>query len=362
MLGHHQYHPTHYHSTRIAAIAGVVIVLLWAMCAPRKLSGQGFAGPGRYQIVNTANGRGLVVDRDDQSRVRLVGGDREWFRQGWDITPTGDRRRFFIRSSVNGNALEPFGDRRNAEVRAVEFTGSPRQQWRIETDPSGNTTIVSYFGRPLQVEGERGFYSLRPVAREDRDYRAEHRGHVETIPAGASITVRTNEMIHANARDQRVYTGVVNQDVMDETGRLAVPRGSNVELLVRAEPNGDLVLDMDSIIVNGQRYGMSADAEINAQQREGLGGNKRTGEFVGGGAVIGSILGAIAGGGKGAAIGAASGAAAGAGAQIFTRGRSIHVPPESLITFRLERPLLIGAPDRGFDRDGMHYHPQDRDR
>ena len=37
---------------------------------------------------------------------------------------------------------------------------------------------------------------------------------------------------------------------------------------------------------------------------QGIGKNKRTAEYVGGGAVLGTLLGAIAGGGKGAAIGA----------------------------------------------------------
>ena len=54
--------------------------------------------------------------------------------------------------------------------------------------------------------------------------------------------------------------------------------------------------------------------------KAGVGGNKRTAEYVGGGTALGAVIGAIAGHGKGAAIGAASGAAAGAGAQIFTRG------------------------------------------
>ena len=62
-------------------------------------------------------------------------------------------------------------------------------------------------------------------------------------------------------------------------------------------------------------------------------------------------------GGKGAAIGAAAGAATGAGTQMATRGRAIHVPLESLLTFRLEQPLYVSAvPDDGYMREGHHYH------
>jgi hypothetical protein len=92
-------------------------------------------------------------------------------------------------------------------------------------------------------------------------------------------------------------------------------------------------------------------------EKEGVGKNKRTAKYVGGGAVIGSMIGAIAGGGKGAAIGAIAGGAAGAGAQTITRGRDIHVPAESLLTFRLDRPLMLShSGDNGYSRNGRHYH------
>jgi hypothetical protein len=97
---------------------------------------------------------------------------------------------------------------------------------------------------------------------------------------------------------------------------------------------------MDSITVNGRRYRVStADKEVD--NPKDLGKNKRTGEFVGGGAVLGAIIGAIAGGGKGAAIGGAAGAGAGAAAQVVTRGKAVHVPAETVIRFRLDRPLRL---------------------
>src|SRR5678815_4412493 len=56
------------------------------------------------------------------------------------------------------------------------------------------------------------------------------------------------------------------------------------------------------------------------------------------------------------AIGAAVGAAGGAGAQIITKGRSVYLPAESLVTFRLARRLNVGVADTGFDRENRHYH------
>jgi hypothetical protein len=110
--------------------------------------------------------------------------------------------------------------------------------------------------------------------------------------------------------------------------------------------------------VNGRRLGVEADnSAVTAEREEGLGANSRTGRYVGTGAVIGAIIGAVTGGGKGAAIGAGVGAAGGAGAQVLTRGDKVKVPSESLVTFRLQTPLQTGVADRGFSRNGLHYHP-----
>ncbi len=180
-----------------------------------------------------------------------------------------------------------------------------------------------------------------------------------TIDAGTTITVRTNESIDAKDSDGRVFSSVVEQDVLDRNGNIAIPRGSDAELIVKKTSDKELVLDLDSITVNGQRYSIQGETQTNAassQRKEGIGANKRTGRYVGGGAAIGAIIGAIAGGGKGAAIGAGAGAAAGAGAQVLTRGGTVKVPAESLLTFRLAQPLRAGIADNGYTNHGRHYH------
>jgi hypothetical protein len=185
----------------------------------------------------------------------------------------------------------------------------------------------------------------------------------DRVPVGKDITVRTNEKIDLKgASDGRIYTGVVDRDVMDSSGHVAIPRGSNAELIVRNVSSSERAVDLESITVGGNRYVVAATGQENTSetQKEGVGKNKRTAKYVGGGAVIGSIIGAIAGGGKGAAIGAIAGGAAGAGAQTITRGRDIHVPAESLLTFRLDRPLELrtglNSRDNGYDRNGQHFH------
>jgi hypothetical protein len=188
----------------------------------------------------------------------------------------------------------------------------------------------------------------------------------EQVAPGTEITVRTNERIDLDKWDRgRIYPATVDRDVRAIDGDLVILRGSPAELIVRQVGDHDLALDLESVTVNGRRYLVNAPGEaVNTHRRPGVGENARTGKFVGGGALFGTIIGAIAGGGKGAAIGAVAGAATGAGAQMATRGREIHVPVESLLTFRLQAPLYVSAePDRGYMREGHHYHdyPENRD-
>lgn len=179
--------------------------------------------------------------------------------------------------------------------------------------------------------------------------------NIGRIEGGTQITVRTTENIDERSLDDRVFAGEVAEDVTDMSGRVAIPRGSPVELVVRDERDGDMVLDLDSVVINGQRFGVRAGNErVDAAPRRD--DDRRTGTYVGGGALLGTIIGAVTGGGKGALIGAAAGAAAGAGAGILTRGHEIRVPQDALVTFRLERPLDVGAADEGYDRDGRHFH------
>ncbi len=187
----------------------------------------------------------------------------------------------------------------------------------------------------------------------NRDWDAT-RDRISRIEQGTVVAVRTDDRIEAERFDPRIYTGTVEDNVWGTDGRLAIPRGATVELMVREARDRDLILDLESVTIRGERYALRADAE-RIESRSGVGANRRTGKFAGGGALIGGIIGAIAGGGKGAAIGAGAGAAAGLGAAAV-RGRNVRLPAESVVTFRLDRGLDIGIADSGYDRDGRHYH------
>jgi hypothetical protein len=165
------------------------------------------------------------------------------------------------------------------------------------------------------------------------------------IPSGTTFAIRTNQEI-ANASPGQTFTAQVEQDIMDQSGALLVPKGSPAELTVVETSSGgavgtpDMELAIRSITVSGRKYPITTDT-VEREGEQGLGANRRTAEMVGGGAVLGAVIGAVAGGGEGAAIGATVGAAGGAAAQVLTRGREIRVPAESVLTFRLQQPWRL---------------------
>jgi hypothetical protein len=170
------------------------------------------------------------------------------------------------------------------------------------------------------------------------------------VASGTQVSVRTEESIDsAKAVEGQTFPAEVTKDVRDADGAVVIPRGANAAIVIRSASKGghfrgtsDLVLDLASVAIDGRQYRLET-VNLSQHGREGVGKNKRTAEFTGGGAALGAIIGAIAGGGKGAAIGAGSGAGAGALTQILTRGGSIKVPVESVLTFRLEQPLRVVA-------------------
>jgi hypothetical protein len=170
------------------------------------------------------------------------------------------------------------------------------------------------------------------------------------LPVGTQISVRNEETIDsARAVDGQTFAAEVTKDIRDAAGDCVIPRGANAQIVIRSAAKGgkirgasDLILDLGSVSIDGRQYRLTT-TDVVERGRNGVGANKRTVEFAGGGAAVGAIIGAIAGGGKGAAIGGGSGAGAGALTEILTKGASVKVPVESILTFRLESPLVVEA-------------------
>ncbi|HZQ90654.1 MAG TPA: hypothetical protein VFA60_02550 [Terriglobales bacterium] len=160
------------------------------------------------------------------------------------------------------------------------------------------------------------------------------------LPEGSEIKVRTDTAIPAKPAANARYTASVSNDVTDSSGAVVIPRGSRATLVAVPNPDGkDTTLDLRSVRVNGQSYLLQAPGETSSSP-EGLGANKRTAKYVGGGAAIGAVLGALLGGGKGAGIGAIVGGAGGAAGQVLT-GKKKEMPAETELSFKLAQNLQL---------------------
>jgi hypothetical protein len=115
---------------------------------------------------------------------------------------------------------------------------------------------------------------LSPIAsaqNRDRNPDRERNRDSETftiLERGTVIPVRTSEAIDVEKSDNRIYIGIVDREVRGDDGRLAIPRGSEVELIVRATADNTLVIDLESVVPNGQRYAIKTDAKRIDSQRD----------------------------------------------------------------------------------------------
>jgi hypothetical protein len=167
------------------------------------------------------------------------------------------------------------------------------------------------------------------------------------LPSGTELSVQTDETIDGStAADGQTFAADVTEAVRDADGKVVIPAGAKAQVVIKSLTQGgkikgqaDLVLDLASVSIDGRQYALST-ADLEEKGRAGLGKNKRTAEFLGGGAAIGGIVGGLLGGGKGAAIGAGVGAGGGTAAQAMTRG-NIRVEAETILTFKLDAPLKI---------------------
>lgn len=162
------------------------------------------------------------------------------------------------------------------------------------------------------------------------------------VPKDTEIKVRTDVAIPAKPAAGSSYGARVSDDVKDNSGAVLIPRGSRARLVAMSQgANKDATLDLRYVTLDGRRYVLT-NASEGKTGPGGLGANKRTAKYVGGGAAVGAVLGAIFGGGKGAAIGALAGGAGGAGAQVYT-GRKKEIPAETELKYKLADDLQLRA-------------------
>ncbi len=229
----------------------------------------------------------------------------------------------------------------------VAFQDDHGRDYRFRTSEVDRISFTGFNDRP-NPSYDRPRADGNQVYSEPNIRRNGYSG-TRVLPVGAEISVRTTTTINSrNAGEGETFSASVERDVLDGAGDVVIPRGSPAELIVRdinggnSRNSNDLILDVQAVSVDGQRFLIyTEDLAQGGSGRRGLGANRRTGEFVGGGTALGTLLGAVAGGGKGALIGALAGAAAGVGTQVLTRGREVRVPSESVLNFRLDQPVYM---------------------
>ncbi len=171
---------------------------------------------------------------------------------------------------------------------------------------------------------------------------------IRTLPAATTIMVRNNDTIRAGSTQAgQTFPAVIVRDVIGSDGGVAIPKGADATLVVRAakgqgkvKGQSQIVIDLASVDVAGRHYDLDT-TDIARRGKQGIGKNRRSAKFIGGGALLGTVIGAVAGGPAGAAIGAGAGAGAGAGLQAVTRGKAVRIPSETILSFRLEEPVDI---------------------
>jgi hypothetical protein len=169
-----------------------------------------------------------------------------------------------------------------------------------------------------------------------------------TIPAGTELAIRIDQRISvksSHAGDS--FTGEVQAPVMASDGSTLVPKGADVNGTVAESHRGGhfkgrsvLELRLTSLVVNGTTYPLeTADLE-----RTKKGKGRRSAAMIGGGAGLGMLVGGVATGGVGLLIGGLVGGGAGTAVAGTTGNRSLDIPAESVVHFKLADDLTIQEP------------------
>ena len=222
-----------------------------------------------------------------------------------------------------------------AQVRAVDYGDA--------SAAGGGGVAASASAAPTMA----GSAARRPAAARPRPTLDDITTDTHMVPIGTEVSVQTEETIDGStAADGQTFAANVTEPVKDAESKVVIPAGAKAQIVIRSLTQGgkirgrdDLVLDLASVSIDGRQYALST-ADLEEKGKQGIGANKRTAEFAGGGAAIGGIVGAIFGGAKGAAIGAGVGAGGGAATQALTKG-NIRVEPETILTFKLDKPLKV---------------------
>lgn len=188
-----------------------------------------------------------------------------------------------------------------------------------------------------------------------------------TIKPGTFVTVRLNQFLSSDRNqpgdafsatlEQPV---VVNGIVVAERGQTVGGRVVQAMKAGRVKGVSRLAVELTGLtLADGQPVAIRTEFV----GRKGPTSNGRDAAAVATTTGAGAVIGAAAGWGTGAAIGAGAGAAAGILGVLLTRGEPTVIPPESLLTFRIETPVTLAtasAPQAFRYVEAADYAPPER--
>lgn len=165
------------------------------------------------------------------------------------------------------------------------------------------------------------------------------------IPAGAAVQIRTIDPINAKSvQPGSKFRATLAEPLTSPNGSILIPRGAPVQLSVvnvqtssRVSGRDKIYLRADAITFNGRTY----PVVTSVAESKGVKKGHRTLTRTGIGAGAGALIGGIAGGGTGAAVGALVGGGGGTAVAAATGDRHLTIPPESVLSFRLNSPLRL---------------------
>jgi len=168
-----------------------------------------------------------------------------------------------------------------------------------------------------------------------------------TLPTGAILQVRTTGWLSSDRNkvgDNVILTLdqplIVDGLVVARRGQTVTGTVVNADRAGRVKGVSKLGISLSQLtLVDGQLV----DVKTSLIKATGGTSNGRDALGVVGTTGFGAAVGAAAAGGPGAAIGAGAGFVAGVTGVLLTRGRPTIIPPESLLTFRVETPLTIST-------------------
>jgi hypothetical protein len=168
-----------------------------------------------------------------------------------------------------------------------------------------------------------------------------------TIPAGTVIQVRTSDWLssdHNKPGDEFIATLaqpiVVDGWVVMRRNQNIVGNVTDAKRAGRVKGVSKLQLELSKLtLVDGQLLPVQTTL-LNASAGTS---NGRDAAAIGLTTGTGAAIGAAAAGGPGAAIGAGAGFVASIAGVLLTRGKPTIIPPEDVLTFRLENPVTIST-------------------